>query len=408
MEDWEKEFLRTAIRSRPVFKAAREGHEGEVARLLDADATLLEAMDSDGDRLLAVAAEHGHLGLVRLLLQRGADAAVRVRWASFNMNEFWASKGTQIFGGTTPLIIACDKGHMAVLQLLLEHRQGQGLEEKDDVWGRTALHSAAQRGHEEVTAYLLDNGAQADSRDDNSSTPLIIASKNGHLGVVRVLVQHIGAHNLIGTQGLEARDKGGMTALAWAAEQGYEEMVAFLLLKGALADRLDNTRDTPFLKACAKGHLGVVQMLLEHVGVEQGLQGRGRYSRTALHHAAANGHEDVAAFLFSKGADASARNAHGETPLMLACRAGRAGMVSRILRHTGGLGLDESDDSGRTAVRHAIEEARKEILSLLLLAGADPTIAGNDGTPRDIAQNRGSRKDWAGCVEVLDVSQGES
>jgi ankyrin repeat protein len=402
MEDWEKEFLRTAIRSRPVFKAAREGHEGEVARLLDADATLLEAMDLRGDRLLAVAAEHGHLGLVRLLLQRGADAAVRVRWASFNMQAFWASKGTQITGGTTPLIIACDKGHMAVLQLLLEHRQGQGLEEKDDVCERTALHFAAQSGHEEVTAYLLDNGAQADSRDDHSSTPLIIASKKGHLGVVRVLVQHMG------TQGLEARDRYEMTALAWAAEQGYEEMVAFLLHKGALADLLLITSYTPFMTACARGHLGVVKILLEHVG-EQGLQGRDRDSRAALHHAAINGHEDVTAFLLSKGADASARDAYGKTPLMLACRARGAGVVRRILRHTGGQGLDESDDDGWTAMHCAIEAAQEEILSLLLLAGADPTIEANDGTtPRDITENWGSKMQWTYCVEVLDVSQRES
>jgi ankyrin repeat protein len=111
--------------------------------------------------------------------------------------------------------------------MLVMHTGAQGLEDQDRS-GKTALRYAAQAGHEEAVAFLLGKGAEASARDIDNETPLMRACDNGHLGVVRMLVQHTGGG------GVDARDGSqGWTALHGAASEGREEVVRFLLLSGA-------------------------------------------------------------------------------------------------------------------------------------------------------------------------------
>jgi ankyrin repeat protein len=65
-------------------------------------------------------------------------------------------------------------------------------------------------------------------------------------------------------------------------------------------------------------------------------------------------------------------------------------------------GLDERDNLGCTALHCAAQEGHKKVLKLLLLAGADPMIANNEGrTPRRVAKEMRYRE----CVKVFEVSQ---
>jgi hypothetical protein len=169
-----------------ICRAISEDNEEEVIRLLDADPALLEREQYDGDRPLAFAAATGHLGVVLLLIERGA-----------NINA-----------------------------------TGDG--------GNTALHWTAVQGHEEVVALLLEKGAHANTRDNYGRTPLMLACVNGHLGVVKVLVQHMGG------QGLADRSNAsGRTVLHFAACLGHEEVVRCLLLAGADPTITENRGRTP-------------------------------------------------------------------------------------------------------------------------------------------------------------------
>jgi ankyrin repeat protein len=161
-----------------IFIAVREGHEEEVIRLLDADPVLLEGEDHDGDGPLAAAAWYGQLGVVTLLIARGA-----------NINA-------------------------------------------PGIFGRTALHCAAEQDNEEVVALLLENGADTNSRDSpDGLTPLTRACACGHLGVVKMLVHHMGGQGL-------GKEEELWTALHWAAYWDREEVARFLLLAG-----IDTTSD---------------------------------------------------------------------------------------------------------------------------------------------------------------------
>jgi ankyrin repeat protein len=168
-----------------IFRAVEEGNEEEVIRLLDADPALLEREDDGGVRPLVLAAQHEQLGVARLLIERGV-----------NVNA-----------------------------------TGDG--------GGTVLHHATADGTEEVVALLLDKGAHANTSDDEGITPLMCACANGHLGVAKMLVQHMKG------RGLDERNEAGWTALHFAVYAGREDLVMFLLLDGADPTITDNEGRTP-------------------------------------------------------------------------------------------------------------------------------------------------------------------
>jgi ankyrin repeat protein len=394
------------------FKTVEEGDEGEVAKWLDANPRLLEETNDEGNRPLAMAASRGHLGVVTLLFQRGAnvDAAnltgkTALHRAASKGQEgvvtFLLRQGAQANSrndvGKTPLILASVKGSVGVVRVLLQHVGGEALQETDDK-GRTALHWVAYRGHEAVATLLLDQGAKATSRGASGETPFMLACQEGHLAVVGLFLRHVGAN--IGGQALHHTDDKGTTPLHLAALRGHAELVAFLLGQGAQANSRDILGKTPLLYGCKSGHLGAVRVLALHMG-EDGLKEKYAQGRTVLHYAARAGHEDVAALLVGLGAQANSRDAISKTPLMWACEKGHLGVVRMLAQHMGEEGLNEQDANGRTVLHWAVEKGRDEAVKILLLAGADPTITDTEGrTPRALAEGEVER---AGCLAAFEV-----
>lgn len=390
-----------------IRKAIQEGNEGELGRLLEADPALLETAVGAGVAPLLLAAKHGHSGLVRLLVQMGANINVAdecghtaLYYASVQGHEdlvaLLLSKGAQATqsgaGISTPLIWASRRGWVGVVRLLVGHTGEEGLEEADCL-GMTALHWAATSGEEEVVVFLLSQGAQANRVCRTGDTPLMLACEEGCLGVVRVFFQHLGL------QGLEHRTDTGLTPLHCAAQAGREEVVAFLLSQGVRAP-VDESNRTPLMVAAGQNRLGVVKMLLQHTGGE-GLEDWDWDGRTALQLAALSGHEEVVAFLLSQGAEADIPESNDKTPLMDACHFGHVGVVRLLVRHMGGQGLENRDEDGRTALHWAAFGSPVEVLRLLLLSGADPTVMDHEGmTPHAEAVKS---KDQA-CIAVFEVS----
>jgi hypothetical protein len=186
----------------PIVRAVEGGDVEEVARLLDAEPHLMEGGDHDDDPSpLILAAERGHVGVVRLLLERGADVNFR------------------------------------------------------SDYGYTALYEAAERGHEEVVSILLGCGADPSSKDGTGSTPLMGACCEGHLSVARQLLQHMQG------RGLDERDDEGSTALWWACCRGHVEILRALLLAGVHHTIAERYGRTPRQAAQARGHAECVALL---------------------------------------------------------------------------------------------------------------------------------------------------
>ena len=103
--------------------------------------------------------------------------------------------------------------------------------------GNTALHYAAQDGHEEAVGALAEGGADLD-KARSGTTPLMMAAQFGYSGVVRRLLELGADHTAV--------DNEGKTALEAAeAAAGKEEIAAVLKAWAA------GTRDTAELDRLA-------------------------------------------------------------------------------------------------------------------------------------------------------------
>ncbi|WP_010598281.1 ankyrin repeat domain-containing protein [Rickettsiella massiliensis] len=115
----------------------------------------------------------------------------------------------------TPLNLAAENGHLAVVEALIENGAQVNVQ---DIFGRTPLHWAAENGHVGVVEKLIENGANVDSKDISSDkTPLHWAAQNGHLAVIEKLIAH-------GAQ-VDIEDKYGRTALDLAEDNSQLEIV---------------------------------------------------------------------------------------------------------------------------------------------------------------------------------------
>jgi ankyrin repeat protein len=95
---------------------------------------------------------------------------------------------------------------------------------------------------------LLDAGGQ------HGMTPLMFASRGGHVRVVRWLVDKGAAIN--------EHYRDGRTALWFACFQGRAPVVRWLVEKGADASISTGWGSTPLMAASYQGHLEVVRLLL--------------------------------------------------------------------------------------------------------------------------------------------------
>lgn len=188
----------------------------------------------------------------------------------------------------TPLGIACQRGHFAVAQLLLEHGANKEIWDK---YGWNPLEKASSGGHVAVVRVLLDHGADVNARDENMNTSLHAASSFRQAAVARVLLER-GAE-------VNARNNDNGTPLHWALGCGYVECARVLLEYGADPDARNAMNETPLHTTSQGGCLRLVRLLLQYNADVHALDDRGQ---TPFQKALAYNHYDVMQLLLEHGA----------------------------------------------------------------------------------------------------------
>jgi len=167
--------------------------------------------------------------------------------------------------------------------------------------------------------------------------------------------------------------------------------------------------------AAYSGNAEVVEYLLDHgADVNQRIIGNYpntpnsyQHNTTALNVACGLSDSKTAALLLSRGADPTIVTKGGVSPLMKACMMGRKDCVELILGHLKKLNkeelIDSQSSSGATALYIACKGNHIEIVKMLIAAGANSTLAHQNGTrPLDIARKKGHQR----IVDFLAVSEG--
>lgn len=141
--------------------------------------------------------------------------------------------------------------------VLMALRKGASAHAVDTLGGFTALHHAAQYGHHEVCAVLVNDGAaNVNVQTPNGATPLLTASKHGRERVVKSLL------SLGGKPNLSSLD--GESPLHAACFSGKEAVVRALLAHGADTSlRTKWEGHSPLDVAAARNFVAVVEALLQ-------------------------------------------------------------------------------------------------------------------------------------------------
>lgn len=169
-------------------------------------------------------------------------------------------------------------------------------------WEQERLLSAAECGDVAEVSRLLkdliDFDINAIDAEFCQCNPLILATANGHLGVVREVVARGGAD-------VDFMDDKGETSLMFAAGNGHSLIVRELVAQGANLDGKSGCmNDTALIWAARNGHLVVVQELVKGGAC---IAHKNMNGNNALLYARNNRHGEVVAFLEAHVAQVAAK-----------------------------------------------------------------------------------------------------
>lgn len=307
----------------------------------------------------------------------GADRAAKVRRVSDLTSWFRACRGNCVdevkraladgadvgavegASGDTAVLVAAKLGlrEMAQTCIVAAAAASAALEAKDSLMGRSALSWAVVGNHIGLADDLIKGGASLETAALDGSTPLLTSARLGRASIARLLVRK-GAD-------VEAVALNGLNALMLAASAGHTEIAILLAQKKVRLDCKDPDGCTPLMLAARAGRYETALALAE---VGCGVGELDNHGFSALHFAANAGHSTTILALassFSAG-DCCKRMldqgcAQGNTPLMLAARAGRTQSVAVLLAQGAKVG--------------SVNKRGVDAMQLAALDGHDATVA---------------------------------
>ncbi|XP_032423517.1 ankyrin repeat domain-containing protein 50 [Xiphophorus hellerii] len=217
----------------PLILAAQEGHLSAVKLLLDKRSPI-DHRAYDGHSALSAAFLEGHTEVAELLMKRGADTDVR------------DAEGRPL------LYLLVLEGSLDMATLVIE-KGGVPLESRDSE-GRTALHVASWQGSVEIVDLLLKHGANPNAQDTEGRPPIHSVAWTGNGKVGHRLMEANSVH-------IDLACHQGATALSIAAQEGHVNIVKMLLEKGANPNHIDKYGRSPAKVAGKHGHVTVVRLL---------------------------------------------------------------------------------------------------------------------------------------------------
>ena len=185
--------------------------------------------------------------------------------------------------------------------------------------GWTALHRAAQNGHVAIVKELLD------ASNIHGWTALQWVARNGYVGIVKELLDEANVD-------VNAEDSHGWTALHQAARNGHVAIVKELLDAANVdVNAKDSDGWTALHWAAQNGHVANVKELLGAANVD--VNAKDSDGWTALHRAAQNGHVAIVKDLLGAAkVDVNAKDSNGWTALHWAARNGYVDIVKELLK----------------------------------------------------------------------------
>jgi ankyrin repeat protein len=279
---------------------------------------------------------------------------------------------TYYLGSGSPLKNAAANGHLEIVRLLLDRGADPNLREEGIAPHGHALYSAAANRHYEIAKLLLEHGAYPNPPVESSADALSRAISNSDQPMIDLLCSYGAARNmdLLASSGDVQTAAAALAAnpalandpaaLANAVWEGKEAFVRLMLrYQPDLPERVV----FPSWIRAAKTH-DLNELLFAH-GMDPSK--RDWLGVTPLHQFARTGEVDRAEQFIAHGADLYARDEDiCSTPLGYAAKFGQKAMVELLLRH----GALADDPPWATPLAWATRRGHAEIAELLKPHGA--------------------------------------
>ncbi len=322
-QKWQQEMINDAL-----VAAAANGQQQIVDLLLRKYRCNPDSLSNPcNSSAIGMAAQNGHIDIVRLLLHFNADPINQSEVSPPALHVAIAGRHKQVFElllalpnmdpntldacGFTPLILAAQYGLSDYAVLLLQHKKID-INQTGNL-GQTALLTAVLAGQQACFEQLMqDKRIDVNKASKNGHFPLYEACRLGLTAMVRQLISYK-------TIDLFAQQNDETTALNAAAQSGKSEIVEMLLDAMQAKRELTQMEILDSLVLCmVGGKIQVFQFLMErfrmtvHQKLPNGL--------TFLHLASKLGQPDFLYWLLKQGADPWQREVGGKLPLQLAAK----------------------------------------------------------------------------------------
>ena len=377
-------------KGRSPLHYAAELDDPALAAFFIARGAEVDAQDNMRQTPLGICAEKGSINAAKVIISAGADIH---KPAKDNLS---------------PAVIAL-RGNNDFLQAILT----PAALNSTDGDGRTILHLASETGNAAAVQTILaavelnesntalaaagSRNSPVDKKDSAGQNPLDIAlSRPDSLNHMKVAEQLILAGAVSGlpiyfyfapaarNANYDLRRSDGLAPLHYAAMEGYEGFINFLIDKKANVNIKNSSGATPLHEATRSGNLKAITLIVNS-GAE--INAQDAKGNSALHIAVPpRDHIAVIDLFLKNGANPNLRDEHGDSPLHVLVTLNRPPEIVNALLQNGDIDISVRNVIGQTPLNLAVQENRYALIPLLLSYGSDIFAADNAGvTPFDRA-----------------------
>jgi ankyrin repeat protein len=327
------------------------------------------------------AATLGKLSVVKSWIKEGGSADTRV-------------------GGNTLLMGAVRHRQVKVVQYLIE--AGADVNTKND-YGWTPLLTATVKADAVTAKVLIGKGAELDAANGAKWTPLMVAEAKSEDALMDLL-KKAGAKKTTAWAPEALTFLSGVTgpALEGGPIPKYPgfplslrpaKRPSDLLKQGVPVDVVDFEGNSALVYAANLARVAEVKWLIEQ---KADVDLVNQYGESALFFAARGGHSEIVTLLLEAGASAKRVDESGQTPLMEAAESGDEKSIAKLIAYKAD--VNATDSAGYSVLARACVGGKSSIVKLLLKHGADVnTQVGNVSLLTYAERNSPSDK----VIEVL-------
>uniref|UniRef100_A0A3B3XNF9 Death domain-containing protein n=1 Tax=Poecilia mexicana TaxID=48701 RepID=A0A3B3XNF9_9TELE len=232
--------------------------------------------------------------------------------------------------GHLPFALAAEHGSIEMLKMLMEPYNMATMKPNKD--GETALYQAADNSQEECVLALLDAGCDPNILTVAKRSALHVVSESGDSSLVQLLLEY-NAHTDVQNQVRKHKPAGSGTV-----PSSFSALVCLTLNYYLFGGRgggninkcvCSKQLEAPLHLAVKNGHIPVIHSL---VAAGCNINVADKRLQTALHLSAELGRTEVVEMLLKSGVDLQIRDRQGKTALGVAARANEVIIVDMIIK----------------------------------------------------------------------------